>query len=272
MLGFDEIAQRDRHARKRIAFLSGADYAGCTPESMGELWELLLRHADSDDPYASVKLLCNSEALKMEQRTREAIRSSGDPFTTALKYAIAGNLIDYGLEHPVTVEEQNRQIDSFAAMRFAIHDSAALKDALKNAKRVLYLCDNAGEIVFDKLLIEQLKRAFPQIEPTFAVKGKAVLNDATRTDALEGGLDSVARVIDNGDGAPGTVLRRTSEAFQAEFAAADIVISKGQGNFESLNNVEKENLFFLFMAKCNSICQVVDAPKMSIICLKSTSA
>lgn len=267
MLGFNED-DKETAMRETLAYLSRADYEGCTPESMAELWSILLKNSDNRDPYAEIKSRCNTEALKMEQSAREAIRSSVDPFLMALKYTIAGNLIDYGLEHPVTVDEQNRQIDSVVKTPFAIDDSDALRSALKTAKNVLYLCDNAGEIVFDKLMIETLKREFPQIEPVCAVKGSPVLNDATMTDALMVGLDSAARIIDNGDGAPGTVLHRTSESFRSGFSSADVVISKGQGNFESLSGSKKRNLFYLFMAKCDSICKIVNTPKLSIICLK----
>lgn len=268
MLNFSET-DKETAIRDTLAYLSRADYAGCTPESMAELWEILLKNSDNIDPYADIKSLCNTEAMKMEQSSREAILVASDSFIMALKYAIAGNLIDYGLEHPITVEEQNHQINSITEQPFAIDDSELLRNALKTAKRVLLLCDNAGEVLFDKLLIEHLKKEFPQIETICAVKGIPVLNDATMKDALQVGLDSVSRVIDNGDGSPGTVLHRTSELFQSAFHDADVVISKGQGNFESLNGIEKENLFFLFVAKCDSICHVVNTPKLSIICLKS---
>lgn len=268
MLNFDE-AHKEAAMRESLAYLSGANYEGCTPESMGELWELLLKHAETGDPYAAVKSLCNREAMKMETHVRQAILASSDPFVRALKFAVAGNLVDYGLEHPVSLEEQNRQVDEIAATPFTVDESQALKDTLRNAKTVLYLCDNAGEIFFDKLLIEEIRREFPQIEATCVVKGTPVLNDVTMADALEVGMDKVARIIDNGDGCPGTVLHRTSETFLQEYAAADVIISKGQGNFESLTGQPKENLFFLFMAKCDAICQIVGTSKLSMLCKKN---
>jgi uncharacterized protein with ATP-grasp and redox domains len=268
MLDFDE-AQKETAIRNTLYYLSRADYEGCTPESMAELWGELLRDAKSDDPYESIKSLCNHEAMKMEQRTREAIHAAEDPFTKALKYAIAGNLVDYGLEHPVALEEQNRQIDEISSRQFAADDSPALKEALKKAGKVLYLCDNAGEILFDKLLIEYIGEEVPQAEVICAVRGKPVLNDVTQKDALEVGMGCVARIIDNGDGSPGTVLHRTSKAFLEEYSKADVVIAKGQGNYESLSGDGRENLFFLFMAKCSAICQIANVPKMSIICLKN---
>ena len=205
----------------------------------------------------------------MLPQTREKIARAAHPLDIALRYAIAGNLIDYGLEHPVSIEEQNEQIDAIANTQFSIDESAVLLEALKQAKTMLYLGDNAGEVVFDKLLIEQLVRDYPKLEVSFVVKGLPVLNDVTLADAQEVGMEQIARVIDNGDCAPGTVLPRTSEAFQREFAKADVILSKGQGNFESLSGVVKEGLFFLFTAKCDTVCNEVGVEKFSIVCMKN---
>lgn len=268
MFGLSE-EQREEAMRDTHTYLAGANYEGCTPESMGELWQILLRHVGEKDPYAAIKSLCNQEAMKMLPATREKIARAKEPFTVALKYAIAGNLIDYGLEHPVSIEEQNAQIDAIANTAFSIDDSGKLLRAMKSAKTMLYLGDNAGEIVFDKLLIEQIRKRFPQIDLSFVVKGSPVLNDVTHADADEVGMQDVARVIDNGDASPGTVLPRTSEAFQAAFANADVILSKGQGNYESLSGVEKENLFFLFTAKCDTVCVEAGVPKLSIVCMEN---
>ncbi|MEA4870977.1 MAG: ARMT1-like domain-containing protein [Christensenella sp.] len=268
MLGLDE-AGRDAAMRDTQAYLDHANYEGCTPESMGDLWQILLGHVGEDDPYGAIKSLCNQEAMKMVSATREKITRAQDPLTIALKYAIAGNLIDYGLEHPISIEQQNLQIDSIARTEFSIDDSARLIAALGTAKNLLYLGDNAGEIVFDKLLIERLRLQYPGLAITFVVKGSAVLNDVTASDAREIGMHEVARIIDNGDCAPGTVLHRTSESFLREFESADVVLSKGQGNFESLSGVPKQKLFFLFTAKCDTVCAEVNVPKLSIVCLEN---
>jgi uncharacterized protein with ATP-grasp and redox domains len=259
-----EDAMRDTHA-----YLAKANYEGCTPESMGELWQILLGHVGERDPYAAIKSRCNQEAMKMLPETREKIARAQEPFTVALKYAIAGNLIDYGLEHPVSIEEQNAQIDKIASTAFSIDDSEKLLEAMSRAKKMLYLGDNAGEIVFDKLLIEQIVARFPQLQLSYVVKGSAVLNDVTHTEAEEVGMAEICRVIDNGDASPGTVLPRTSEAFQRAFFEADVVLSKGQGNYESLSGVEKENLFFLFTAKCDTVCLEAGVPKLSIVCMRN---
>lgn len=259
-----EAALRDTHA-----YLAQANYEGCTPESMGELWQMLQKHLGGDDPYAAIKSMCNQEALCLLPVAREKVLRARDPLTAALKYAIAGNLIDYGLEHPVSIEEQNSQIDQYAKSSFSIDDSEKLRAALETANTMLCLGDNAGEIVFDRLFIEQIRSVYPKIEITYVVKGSHVLNDVTITDANEVGMQEVARVIDNGDASPGTVLLRTSESFREEFAKADVILSKGQGNFESLSGVEKENLFFLFTAKCDTVCVEAGVPKFSIVCMEN---
>ena len=268
MLALSETVQQAA-MEETLAYLAQANYEGCTPESMGELWQILLKHIGEPDPYAAIKSRCNQEAMKMLPETREKIARASDPFTIALKYAIAGNLIDYGLEHPISIEEQNAQIDRIASTAFSIDDSEALLASMARAKTMLYLGDNAGEIVFDKLLIEQIKKRFPQLALSFVVKGSAVLNDVTYADAEEAGLDEISRVIDNGDASPGTVLTRASEAFQHAFWEADVILSKGQGNFESLSGEPKEQLFFLFTAKCNTVCVEAGVPKLSIVCMQN---
>ena len=271
MLGLSE-AERDAAMLDTHAYLAQANYEGCTPESMGDLWQILLTHVGGGDPYGAIKSLCNQEAMKMVPATRDKIMRASDPLLIALKYAIAGNLIDYGLEHPVSIEEQNRQIDAIASTSFSIDDSEALKNALSGARTMLYLGDNAGEIVFDRLLIERLREHHPELDIAFVVKGSPVLNDVTLSDAQEVGMHEIVHVIDNGDCAPGTVLHRTSEAFRREFSAADVVLSKGQENYESLSGVEKANLFFLFTAKCDTVCVEAGVPKLSIVCMKNRAS
>ena len=260
---------REEAMRDTRAYLAHSNNEACTPESMGDLWKILLGHIDGRDPYAAIKSRCNQEARMMLPDTRRKMKAASNPFEVALKYAIAGNLIDYGMEHHVSIEEQNALIDTVASTAFSRDDSEALLSALSHAKTMLYLGDNAGEIVFDRLLIEQIQTSFPQIELSFVVKGSAVLNDVTYTDAEEAGLGEIVRVIDNGDGSPGTVLHRTSESFQRAFWDADVILSKGQGNYESLSGEKKENLFFLFTAKCETVCVAAGVPKRSIVCMRN---
>jgi uncharacterized protein with ATP-grasp and redox domains len=134
--------------------------------------------------------------------------------------------------------------------------AAALRRAVAGADRILYLCDNAGEIVFDRLLIEVL----PSEKITAVVRGTPVINDATLEDARATGLTEVVRVMDNGSDAPGTLLETCSPAFRDCFAAADLIIAKGQGNFETLSETRGKRIFFLLKVKCPLIARDIGEP------------
>jgi len=161
-----------------------------------------------------------------------------------VRLAIAGNIIDLGAKSGLT-EDEARQTAATALEQPLIGALAELREAVSRARRILYLCDNAGEIVFDRVLIGQLPRG----AVTVAVRGHAVINDATREDAEAAGLSELAEVIDNGSAMPGTVLADCSPEFRRRFAEADLVIAKGQGNCESLH-AERAPLFCLFRVKC----------------------
>ena len=124
-----------------------------------------------------------------------------------------------------------------------------------NAQDILYLADNAGEIVFDRLLIEQL----PMQKITVVVKGFPIINDATMEDAVAAGLTEIVSVIDNGSDAPGTILEICSDAFVSRFEQADLIITKGQGNYETLSDIDK-NIYFILKAKCPVIASDLGCP------------
>jgi len=166
-----------------------------------------------------------------------------------VRLAIAGNVIDLGAKSGLT-EDEARQSAASALDQPLCGPLAALRQAAARAQRILYLCDNAGEIIFDRVLIAQLPRG----RVTVAVRGRAVLNDATREDAVLAGLPALAEVIDNGSAAPGTVLEDCAPEFRRRFAGADLIIAKGQGNFESLH-AEAAPLFCLFRVKCPFVAE-----------------
>ena len=130
------------------------------------------------------------------------------------------------------------------------------------------LGDNCGEIAMDRLLIETIRRLYPQIEVKYSVRGSAVVNDVTYEDAAAVGMDEVAEVIDNGDCLLTTLLCRASEDFRREFYAADVIIAKGMGNYEGLYNCDRGNIWFLMIAKCSVIARMSGAPKGSILCME----
>ena len=220
------------------------DFDQPPPQLSGALQAQLREITGCADPYREAKQRFNRLALELLPPLAAAVASSADPFGAAVRLAIAGNIIDLGAKSGLT-EEEARSAAASALAQPLVGPLEALRRAARKARRILYLCDNAGEIVFDRVLIEQLPRG----TVTVAVRGQAVINDATREDALVAGLAEIAEVVDNGSAMPGTVLADCSPEFRRRFTEADLVIAKGQGNFESLH-AEPAPLFCLFRVKC----------------------
>ena len=196
------------------------------------------------DPYRAAKDAHNALAEALIPSIRRRIAASFDPLTMAVRYAITGNIIDLGAKNGIGYGEIYEELKS-APLQPIFGDMEAFKKACGQAQTILYLTDNAGEIFFDRLLIEKL----PGAKITLAVRGAPIINDATRTDALAANLEDLVEIIDNGSDAPRTILNDCSAEFRRHFDEADMVIAKGQGNFESLSD-EPRNIFFLFRTKC----------------------
>jgi len=203
-----------------------------------------------EDPFQSAKKESNELALKLLPQLKEKISQSTDPLLMSLQIAVAGNIIDMGILKDFDVEESIREA---LAKKFARDDYAFFQEQLKKSRELLILGDNSGEIVFDKLLAEQLSKLGMKV--TYAVKDRPILNDATLEDAAYVGMTEHIRVITNGSGFLGTVLKDCSEEFKQTFEKADLVISKGQANYESLEALGKEDrrLYFLLRAKCEIV-------------------
>jgi len=210
------------------------------------------------DPYLDEKSESNQQALGLYKKWRMKVLESVDSFDAALRLSIAGNIMDYG---PSAVFNVEQTIEQVMKANFAIDASETLKQRIKDAKSILFLGDNAGEIVFDKLFIEMLMH--PHL--TYAVRGGAMLNDATLTDTKEVGMDWVADVITNGYDASSTLLDHCSEAFLKEYRNADLIISKGQGNLEGLIQENDPRIFFLLMVKCDVMAEQLKVEKGSFV-------
>ena len=210
------------------------------------------------NPFEKEKAESNTLSLNMYKKYRTKVLESGNPFEMALRLAIAGNIIDYGANADFDISET---IQKVLSSKYAIDHSKELVNRIKVAKKILYLGDNAGEIVFDKLLIEMIMH--PHM--TFAVRGSNVLNDATLEDAQQVGMHLVADVISNGYDAPSTVLSECSDDFLQHFKEADLIISKGQGNFEGLIDDNDPRVFHLLMVKCEVIAELLHVKKDSFV-------
>jgi len=212
-----------------------------------------------DDPYSELKRRSNEEAMEHLPRMREWIGHSDHPIDTAARMAVAGNIIDLGIQKDYDIEESvARILEEGFAIDFLNEFVSDLREreARGENSKVFYICDNAGEIAFDRLFLETLVEQFPKTSFLAAVNGGPILNDATMEDAEFVGLPEVVRVIDNGYALLGTLLGEASEEFREAFEEADWVISKGQANYETLDGVS-DKVVFLLKAKCEPIADHV---------------
>ena len=263
LLDMDELSARHL-VSKVMAFLAEADYSKTNSEIMGETWKLITRETGQEDPYAEIKKRYNRMLLDEEEELRLSVKRSEDPLCGALRLAAAGNQIDFAGSREVrfVMEEVYHRMNG----TLAVDDSGQLFEDLKDAKSVLYIGDNCGEIVLDKLFIEEIRKQYPDLSVTYGVRGEPIVNDVTILDARMTGMERVAEVIENGSGALGTVLSDTSLQFRNVFEKADVIISKGQGNFESLSECTDKNIYHLMMVKCERIAGILKAPVGELIC------
>lgn len=205
----------------------------------------ILREETGGDPYRDVKAAYNRIALEKLQALRGAAGAHADALEGGARAAIAGNVIDFGIYEQIDLD---RAIDDAFRLPLPQDVLQAFAQAVTNARRILYLCDNAGEIVFDRVLIEILRSRDKEV--TAAIKGSPVINDATMDDAAAAGLHACATVIDNGNDGIGTLLEACSPRFMEAYRSADLIISKGQANFETLVQEGDARTYFLFKVKC----------------------
>ncbi|MEW6674538.1 MAG: ARMT1-like domain-containing protein [Nitrospirota bacterium] len=222
-----------------------------------------IRHLLGKDPFKNIKSEYNQIALKLYPELKNMIEESPDPLWTASRLAIAGNVIDFGIFTSVDIEGT---IEKAIHNSLAVDDYILFRDDVAISDEILYLTDNAGEIVFDRLLIETLISLGKKVKA--AVKGSPVINDSTMEDARESGLTEVCEVIDNSSDTVGTILEWTSPEFQEVFKNAQLVISKGQGNFETLIETGGK-IFFLFQSKCDVVSKELGLSTGSMLLKKS---
>ncbi len=219
------------------------------------------------DIYAEVKEKSNILSLAYADKFQEMINISNSPFETALQIAAAGNIIDFGAKNHGSLD-LDKELQSFDKTSFDHYDIKPLKKTLNKASTLLYICDNSGEIVFDSLFIKELQKEYPNLHITAALRDKPIINDATLEDAKFVGLDLLVTTISSGSIYPGTVLPETTKLFQNLFASADVVLSKGQGNFETLLPIADKRIFFLLRIKCEYMAGLSKAKKDSLVLMR----
>ena len=235
------------------------------PEVSVGLYGHVARICGNDDPYLPQKIHFTDKALKLFPSVKEKVIASSDPFEAAVRMAIAGNVIDFGTgKSRVEIDLEEVLLD-YMTRPFFIDNLQELSEKSALAREVLYIGDNAGETVFDRLLMEMLD----QSRLYYAVKGGAIINDATKEDARRAGIHEHAQIIDTGQRMPGTVPAICSSEFREIWDRADLVISKGQGNFETLTELPKEGrIFMLFIVKCHVVAQYLGASEGDMVVMK----
>jgi len=231
--------------RETARWISTMDLALPQPIIAARLHRRIRELTGKEDPYREARDRQNQVAQRLLPGLESLVKESPDPLYSSVSVAIAGNVIDMGMKSEVTEADVRQAIKQAMEKPFA-GDMSAFRDECSRARKILYLADNAGEIILDRLLIEQIG---PE-KITLAVRGAPVINDAILRDAETAGLLDIVEVIDNGSDAPGTVLADCSPGFNRRFAEADMIVSKGQGNFESLHG-DDCRIFFLFKVKCH---------------------
>jgi len=245
------IATNDEATHKRILdriaqMVKIISLEDSPPKVAGMIYRIIAEETNNPDPYKHIKRDFTRRALDLLPSLRKQVLSSDEPMMTAIRYAITGNIIDFG---PTESFNMEKALDNALLMKFGICDYETFREHALRSKKTLYIGDNAGETVFDRLLIEQLDS-----DVTYAVRNNPVINDATIEDAREAGLDEAATIMSSGCDAPGIILEECSRDFRDEFESADLVIAKGQGNYESLSDVTRP-MFFLLKAKCAIIAR-----------------
>lgn len=263
------LQEKNDLLRSVFSYLSKVDYtSSSTPELIGEIFALLKDETGNQDPYKETRARYNKMFLEQLPALEQKITEADNPFLESVKYAIIGNIIDFNPIHDLSVSDVRDYFEKLKKESLALDDSALLIQEIQNADTLLYLGDNCGEICLDKILIKRIKEINPACHIFFATRGTNVVNDSIEEDAYAVGIDAYADIISNGDGSLGTVLHRTSEAFQDIYRKADIIIAKGQANYECLSE-EPKNVFFLLMTKCRVIADDIGIPEMKMICMKN---
>jgi len=224
------------------------------PPVIGQHVHRLIREiTGKEDPYHEQKHRSNKLALRLYREMEQDVQEAPDPLEAAIRLAIAGNILDFGVNSQLEHAHAEKVIGAALRDDFDGTELSAFSAAVNQAEDILYLGDNAGEIVFDRVLIEKLPRA----KVTFVVKGSPVINDVTMEDAKAAGLIDLVEVITNGSDGPGTILESCSSTFRKRFRRADLIVAKGQANYESLSDIDKD-MFFILKAKCPVIARDLD--------------
>ena len=255
-------AEKVAYIKEVFKILVNAEPSDSGPSIAENLNELKLRMFNMENPYIKVKAYFNDFMMKFVDKVKANLTKSNNPLLLAIQYAMVGNYIDFGAVENVKESEIEKLLAEAPGYKLSSETIAALKKDLSEGKRLVYLTDNCGEIVMDKVLLEVIHKQYPNLEISVLVRGKPVLNDATMDDAEQIGLTEEFFVMGNGSGVAGTSLERVSKEALVLIDNADLIISKGQGNFETLRMCGK-NIYYIFLCKCEMFANEFNVPRFT---------
>ena len=255
MLNAEEALQ-EKTMRLILREMTQLDFKNPPPYMSCLLQRIIKKQTGIADPYQEIKKDFNQTILNLYDYLEKIVQDSPYPFEQAIRFAASANIIDFGIIPDITMEQVKKAFQDSINIPIKGNPTSKFEEAIRNARKILYLGDNTGEIVMDKLLLTRM----PWGKVTYVVKGKPIINDVLREDAEFVGITDLVRVIDNGADIPGTIIELSSQEFQQEFAEADLIIAKGQGNYECLNEYEGKGkkIFFIFRVKCTAVAKLVN--------------
>ena len=241
------------------------------PWLTGEFTKLYAKYWPGEDAYEELKKNSNDLVLNLLPQIRPLVEQAKDPLAMAIQFSRTGNFLDFGILTPEVAHKALWQaVEKTPETLLEPKAYEALRADLVGAKQLVILGDNAGEIVFDLLLVEQLQAQYPNLQISYCVRGSNAMNDATRQDATYVGMDKLCRVIDNGSGISGTELHYISDELRQALDSADVILSKGSGNMESLVGCGL-NVYYIFMCKCKRMSKILGCENMSAQFLRERS-
>ncbi len=255
-------AEKLAYMQAALGILSKVHPSQSPPEVLADIEALQKERFGIVRDFSEEKAFYNNLMLKKEALIADRLTQTDAPLMLALRYAMLGNYIDFGALDAVEETKLESLVDDAEQMQFDETEFAYLQTDLQTAKRVVFLTDNCGEIVFDKLLIKTLLRLYPGLKVDVIVRGAPVLNDVTMSDALQVGIDKIADVTENGSNIAGTCLDKITPEARALIEQADVIFSKGQGNFETLRGARK-NIYYLFLCKCAFFAEQFKVPQFT---------
>ena len=255
------IATNDERKIKRILdeigmVLKDIPLENTPPETGRIIYEKVREITGIYDPYKEIKIESTQKALSLYHSLKKKVEQSDDNLLAAIRIAIAGNIIDFAVNRNIDIEQEIHEV---CKKDFAIYDYTKFKEYLDKTDEILFIGDNAGESVFDRILMEEIKKPV-----VYVVRDEPVINDVTYDDALLAGIDTVATIVSSGTNAPGAILTTCSSKFIKIYNDAKCVISKGQGNYEGLSD-EKKPIFFMLKAKCYVIAKDIGVTEGDIV-------